>query len=349
MDRKQSHDMRYRRLSSLHAKPAAAVFAAIFVAVFALIGGGLLLSSRAATPFASLEPELASLSGCASSLNDSTASGGKAVRFSQCSPSTDPDPAVWKLDLNEQFSGSSINNAVWNVTNWNDPASNNGAVWRADQVAVTGGNLEIRSNNTPFGTYNWRSGNIQSYSPTKYLTPGNYFRAEVRAKSPLPRGFWPAPLWLRPVRDGAVVTGEIDVYEGWAVQRPNYVVRSTLHGNYTDSPHKQMARQIPFSSLTDPDPQGWHTYVVEKTPGKTETWVDGKKIGSWTATDSNSVWPAGFYNTVYEVNGTRWALRATMQIGNPGAGENPDANNDWSPGATTMLIDYIKVWDYTAN
>lgn len=55
--------------------------AGIGVILFAVVGTVLLFNSKAATPFASLEPENGSLSRPDLAINDTTASGGRAVQF----------------------------------------------------------------------------------------------------------------------------------------------------------------------------------------------------------------------------------------------------------------------------
>lgn len=206
--------------------------------------------------------------------------------------------------------------------------------------------LQVLSKAEVIGAYSWTSGNIQSYSPYKWATGGQYFRAEIRCKCPLQKGFWPAPLWFRPVLSGGTTTnGEIDLYEGWASQAPNFKITGTLHGNYTDSPHKQIGRWQYFSQLQNPDPQDWHTFVIEKVPNRIDMWCDELLFGTWLSTDTNSVWPLGTYAQYYEAPGVRWALRCTMQIGSPSSAPDPDVTNDWSFDASTMFIDYIRVWD----
>jgi hypothetical protein len=56
----------------------------LFVAGFAVIGGIIIIASRAAMLINNAEPEQGSLSGCVSNIADSTASGGQAVQFGSC-------------------------------------------------------------------------------------------------------------------------------------------------------------------------------------------------------------------------------------------------------------------------
>ncbi len=53
----------------------------VFVVMFAVVGTVLIFATRAATPFASVEPENGTLSRTDLAINDTAASGGKAVKF----------------------------------------------------------------------------------------------------------------------------------------------------------------------------------------------------------------------------------------------------------------------------
>ena len=267
---------------------------------------------------------------------------------SQWIPSRGPE---WVLDWDERF--DTLDTTKWNVTNQSNPVSNHSAVWRSANVSTDGGLLRIESKNDGYNGHNWTSGNIQAYAPFRYATPGRYFRAEVRFKAPHSAGFWPAPLWWRPVHKdntSSVQSGEIDVYEGWGSQRPNYLVKATLHGSYDISPRHQY-EAWPFKTWASmpagrTDPNDWHVATIEKTPNKIEIWMDNVKLtpltsgvnyGNWVASD----WPAYIENANY-----RWSPRITMQLGLPSAGENPDGSVDWSYDASTMFIDYLRVYDY---
>jgi hypothetical protein len=65
---------------------------ALFMLMFALLGTILLFTSRAATPYASLEPELGTRTANAAVVSDSTASGGSAVRFGGAAVTSDAMP-----------------------------------------------------------------------------------------------------------------------------------------------------------------------------------------------------------------------------------------------------------------
>jgi hypothetical protein len=59
---------------------------------FAVIGVMLLLVTRAATPFASVEPENGTITAPATKITDTTAAGGAAVKFGSATPTPPPTP-----------------------------------------------------------------------------------------------------------------------------------------------------------------------------------------------------------------------------------------------------------------
>lgn len=64
----------------------------IFMLIFAVVGVALTLGIKAASSFSSTEPELGTVTGPASVINDATASNGKAVKFSASGGSQFPLP-----------------------------------------------------------------------------------------------------------------------------------------------------------------------------------------------------------------------------------------------------------------
>lgn len=69
----------------------------ITILLFTATGTFLLLTSKAATPFVSVEPELGSLNGVAT-INDQSASGGKAVQFGTVNKANAISDADWIMD-----------------------------------------------------------------------------------------------------------------------------------------------------------------------------------------------------------------------------------------------------------
>lgn len=77
------------------------VTAGICIVLFAAIGTILLFRSHAATPFASIEPELGAVTPPANTVSDVTASGGKYAKFSAVTVT--PPPSIWTPALNTPY------------------------------------------------------------------------------------------------------------------------------------------------------------------------------------------------------------------------------------------------------
>src|SRR3989344_4715781 len=92
-------------VSGLLANPKSRII--VFVGIFAIIGGTLLLISRAATPNVSIEAENGTINGCASTADDSTASSGKHVLFGSKDGSS-PGYEVSKIPNPNQPSPSEV-------------------------------------------------------------------------------------------------------------------------------------------------------------------------------------------------------------------------------------------------
>ncbi len=124
----------------------------IVIGVFVVLGGLYLVASHAATPFVSTEPETGTLSGCASMVTDTAASGGSAIKFG-CATGTDA------LGLDE--TGNTIpdtnytvpTGAIFMATNGNDANAGTQAaplktITKAIAKVPNGGTIVVRA-----GTY----------------------------------------------------------------------------------------------------------------------------------------------------------------------------------------------------
>lgn len=236
--------------------------------------------------------------------------------------------------LNEEF--TSVSSVMWNY--YVGTQGNNNAYFRQENVSAVDGNLLIEGRLEDYGGRTYTSGDIRSYNTLKWATPSNYFRAEIRAKVPMGMGMWAAPLWFRPVNSsGSTVCGEIDLLETYGNQMPDPYAASAIHQCY-DAQDRHRSEKIKYSSLPNPDPRAWHTYVIEKVPGSITTYVDGVQLAHFSSAD------ATWYNTYFENPDIRWALRSNLQIGSNWAGY-PDETTAWGTDDTKMYVDYIRVWN----
>jgi beta-glucanase (GH16 family) len=230
----------------------------------------------------------------------------------------------WQPSLTEEF--DSISTSRWNVRT-NEAHPNEESYLLARNVSVDAGALRIQAKKESVGGKRYTSGYVDSKG--KYTLP-NYFRAEIRAKVPLEEGMWAAPLWFRPA-DGS--GGEIDLAEtyGYDLEKfGEYRVHHTVHNAY-GSGHQTDQKQQRFPG----DPLAWHTYVIEKTPGKIEMFVDGQRTGLWQQGDPT------WFNSYFE-SGKKWALILNLQVG--GHRGSPSSATDWAADKTALKIDYLRTW-----
>lgn len=245
------------------------------------------------------------------------------------------DPALWALDFDDDFTLSGTGNAAVEPTRWtvrnNTSNSNESSYLLSANVSAANSVLSIVGKLQSVGGKSYTSGYIDSNG--KYSTQAN-FRALVRARVPFTQGMWAAPLWFRPT--DAAGAYEIDLLEtyGREINKAHY----TLHAgtNYTTD-HVQSAW-----TKTLPDPEGWHTWVIEKTPGLVVMYLDNTEQQRFTPADRTlaSRWTAAFES------GRRWSLRCNLQIGGSWGGE-PDGTTNWND--STMQVDRIATWRYVGS
>ncbi|MET0819385.1 MAG: glycoside hydrolase family 16 protein [Aeromicrobium sp.] len=236
-----------------------------------------------------------------------------------------PPPSRWRADLDEQF--DLIAPTTWNVED-NTFASNESSYHLARNVSTRSGVLRLRAKPESAGGRQYTSGRLNTNG--RYALP-NYFRAEVRAKVPFEQGLWAAPLWFRPTNGGP---GEIDLVETYGSEADHPLVHQSIHTAYGPR-HREESVARPFSTFTSKPAGGWHTYTVEKTPGRIRMWVDGKLSSEFTA--SSVPW----FDRYYEA-GRRWNLRVNLQVG--GSYGLPDASTSWSSDHSVMQLDYVRTW-----
>ncbi len=230
----------------------------------------------------------------------------------------------WKLDVNDNF--DSLDTRRWSVK---DRVANRNeeSYLLSRNVRVSNGILRIQGKQEYWGGRKYTSGYV--HSRRKYSMP-NYFRVEIRAKLPLELGMWAAPMWFRPDNGSG---GEIDLLEtyGHDIQKfGEYRFHHTIHNAYGRG-HQTNQKQGRLPG----DPRGWHTYVIEKTRGKIEMFVDGSRTGTWRQGDPS------WFNTYFEA-GKRWAMIMNLQIG--GHRGSPTWQTNWSGDRTTLQVDYVRTW-----
>jgi beta-glucanase (GH16 family) len=297
---------------------------AIAAVVIGCLGMATLFVSHAATPAKGTEAETGSTSGPVGVVSDSTASSGKAVKFA-------PSSMGLKLVWDDEFNGSSVDTAKWNVrtgSNGYDEVYNLPA-----NVTESGGNLIITGKRQTYNSEPYTSGYLDTIGKEGW----RYGKFEMRAKLPIAkdvsRGIWPA-WWLR-ANDGN--TGEIDIMEAWGdpgtktgtSEDPYDRVLGTAFANTNDP---SQGKSSGWSGTTGSlDVSQWHTYSVVWDATGVTWYVDD--VAYRSATSAQYPWLATSFPTT--VN-----LRLNLQISN---------NYYGLADSTTVLpvqyvVDYVRIY-----
>jgi beta-glucanase (GH16 family) len=232
--------------------------------------------------------------------------------------------SAWRKSFVEEF--DRLDPRHWNRRH-NTWSSNEDSFLLADNVKVRGGKLRIQARKQRAGGRSFTSGYVDSIG--KVSLP-NYFKVQVRARVPMEKGLWAAPLWLRPTD---FTGGEIDLVETYGFER-RPLIHQTIHTDYTR--HRKSAKPTPFTRVGDRAGRKWHTYTVVKTPGRIVMSVDGVRTASWRRG------APGWFSRYYEA-GKRWSMRINLQVGGDYGGL-PDRTTNWRGPRSTMSVDWIKVW-----
>lgn len=233
---------------------------------------------------------------------------------------TEPVPTVnvtgpWHLTFADEFTSVGVNANNWSTcypsdcTNRGNP---NEAEWYVrDGVGEARGSLMLsavaRDRATPYGVYHYTSGMVQSLGRYSFT----YGFAEMRAWLPAFPGMWPA-FWLLPA--SGAWPPEIDVMEAWGPS----AIAMTYHWGSNNLANS--------TGLGGSFAAGWHTYAVDWEPSGLNWYIDGVLAKSLSA---NQV----------PIPASPMYLLANLAVDSaavPSALAYP----------STMLIDYIRVWQH---
>ncbi|MFC5529123.1 carbohydrate binding domain-containing protein [Cohnella yongneupensis] len=276
-------------------------------------------------------------------LSTGTSPGGGSSTGSNGSGGTS-DP--WTLVWNDEFNDGTIDPTKWtyDLTNGqsvgNPGWGNNELEYytdRPENVKEENGNLVITARKESYEGYDYTSARIK----TKGLFSKTYGKYEIRAKTPVGKGYWPA-IWMLPENYAYgtwAASGEIDIMETWG-SRPD-TIAGTLHygqqwpGNtYTGKEYKMDNGTI----------DQFHTYSLEWEPNEIRWYVDGHLYATqndWYSKSAdqpaNNAYPAPFDQQFH--------LLMNVAVG---------GNFDGNPTEDTvfpqqMQIDYVRVYELTGR
>lgn len=246
-------------------------------------------------------------------------------------------PGSWKLVFSDEFVGSIVNRKKWTLCYWWDKGGctnlgNNELEWyMPGNVSQELGKLVMRARKQSVigwkgQTFPYTSGMVttgRDYSETRPARAQfTYGHIEIKAKIPRGQGLWPA-LWMLP--STLKSRPEIDIMEvlGDTPQRLH------LHFHYTDEGGKVLQ---PGLTVTTADlSTGWHVYGLTWDPDAIRWYLDGKEV--WSFTDKRYVPSEPMY------------LLMNLAVG----GDWPGAPNSLTKFPSRFSVDYVRVWQRTAQ
>lgn len=124
----------------------------------------------------------------------------------------------YKMVWSDEFEGTELNTANWNVEVVSNPANNELQYYtdRTDNVRVADGNLLLEARLEDYGNKHYTSGRINSKGKQSF----KYGKIEARINFPSGGGTWPA-FWMLGNKGTWPRNGEIDIVEHMGNQ-PNY-------------------------------------------------------------------------------------------------------------------------------
>jgi beta-glucanase (GH16 family) len=216
-------------------------------------------------------------------------------------------PGSWHLALDDEFSGTTLNTALWNTQYpWGSANNGDGSIetFQPANTAVNGqGQLVLTAKKSGSA---WTSGQVNTFGKFS-IEDGVY---EIRAELPNAVGTWPA-FWALPA-DGSWPP-EIDVVEAYGSQ-PG-IADMTYHWGDSSNPQQQDKE----SNLST----SYHVFDAEVTSSAITWYIDGVK--QWSFTNTKDI---AQLKPLY--------LVADLDIG--GSGGKPGS------GPYSESIDYIRAW-----
>lgn len=234
--------------------------------------------------------------------------------------SSGQDRPGWVLNWQDEFAGTAVNTARWEVLSRRDSYNNEKQYYLPQQVSVAGGQLRITATNQPISGKPYRSGLIRTWEEQ------TYGRWEVRGSLPTGQGMWPA-IWLLPRTVNWPSGGEIDIMENRGSQPT--IVGSAYHFGADFNSHQYVGSS--FSYAINHQPVSFHgsmhTYAVEWDADRLQYFVDD--VPFYT-----------LYRDDVPISSTPMSLIINLAVGGDYGGD-PDPSTQFPQH---FDIDYVRVY-----
>jgi beta-glucanase (GH16 family) len=341
----------------------------LIIVIVAGIGTYLLLSTHAATPYASIEAESGAKSGVTTTA-DANASGGNYVQFGAGSTTTPPpsggspgsapmgQTGTWNLLFDDEFNGTSLDLTKWIMCNPsfqrscvpynNEQELYNTTLPSNPNVYVSGGYLNLvttKQNGQIYSGMVSTGPNVFGYNQPGYtgfqFTYGYY---EARVKLPKGDGFWPS-MWMLPnqnIYGPWPGSGEYDMFEV-AGNNPS-TVYMTEHDGVNGGSGDGATDQVSDTSAN------YHVFGFDWEPDHLAWYIDGVRARSEICTAAYANANPGVCDGTNVVSNDAiknypFYILANFSVGGSWGPLNgaPDGS---TPFPATMSIDWIHVWQH---
>ncbi|WP_340106314.1 glycoside hydrolase family 16 protein [Rhodohalobacter sp. 8-1] len=198
---------------------------------------------------------------------------------------------------------------------------------RPENIQVKDGLLHITAREESFQGSQYTSARIL----TKGLFEKTFGRFEARIQLPFGQGIWPAFWLLGDDSDGTVIwpqIGEIDIME-YRGQQPT-IVHGSVHGpGYSAGQAETATYRLPSGRFDT----GFYLFAIEWGPDFIKYYVDDVLYNEITPDDVSGEW-------VFNSNSFHIILNVAV------GGTFVGPPSDQTPFPQTMLVDYIRVYEY---
>jgi beta-glucanase (GH16 family) len=240
------------------------------------------------------------------------------------------------LRWSDEFNGTALDTNYWvyqigdgcpNLCGWGNGELQS---YQKSAVVVEGGLLKVKAKKETIGTSTYSSGRIRSINKFDFASG----RIEVRARTPIGKGYWPA-VWFLPTENyygNWPLSGEIDLLEGKG-QEPTKTYGTIHYGAYSpNNRYTGATYTLPIGSFASE----FHTFELSWKNDTIQWFVDNVLFSTKTRKSLPEFWWPYDRNFHFLIN---------LAVGGNFLGY-PDAS---TPDTATLQIDYVRVYQDLEN
>lgn len=252
-------------------------------------------------------------------------------------------PGDWRLVWSDEFEGQALDERKWGIAEdcWGG-GNEERQCYASSALAVADGRLRITASREPgtapvvpdapgveHRTLPYRSAKILTRGKASWL----HGRFEIRARTPVGQGLWPA-FWMLPEGYGygqGMPAGEIDIMEIVNPGSPCPACEGERENRVWGAIHVGGEQRPGVSAVVPGQPwSDFHTYAVEWTPEGFAWLLDGRPYA--TAAAAGAPFDRPYYLILNMAVGGRWPEGANAR------------GIDEAAFPATLEIDWVRVW-----